>query len=62
MKKKINKYFNIYVVTSLIAGFSLLYMFSFAFVLNDVANGSSLQMKRDMMKKQNIQCLPGQNC
>lgn len=62
MKNKINKYFNIYVVTSLIAGFSLIYMLSFAFVINDVSKGSSLQMKRDMMKKENIQCLPGQNC
>ena len=52
MRKRIKKYLNIYVVVGFIALFSFLYMASFAFVLHDVANGSSLQMKRDMMKKQ----------
>jgi hypothetical protein len=55
MKEQIKKYLNIYVVIAFIGGFSLLYMFSFAFVLHDVANGSSLQMKRDMIKKQECQ-------
>lgn len=52
MKKIIKKYLNIYVVIALIGGFSFLYMLSFAFVLNDVSKGSSLQMKRDMIEKQ----------
>ncbi|MEA3369971.1 MAG: hypothetical protein U9Q40_01375 [Campylobacterota bacterium] len=52
MKKIIKKYFNIYIVIALIGGFSFLYMLSFAFVINDVSKGSSLQMKRDMMKKE----------
>jgi len=51
MRKTIKKYLNIYVVTAFIALFSLLYMLSFAFIINDVANGSSLQMKRDYLKK-----------
>ena len=52
MKKEFKKYFNIYVTVGLIGAFSFLYMLSFAFVLHDVANGSSLQMKKDMIKKQ----------
>lgn len=52
MKKIIKKYLNIYVVIALIGGFSFLYMLSFAFVLNDVSKGSSLQIKRDMIEKQ----------
>jgi len=55
MKRRVNKYFNIYVVSSLIGVFSFLYMLSFAFIINDVSNGSSLQMKRDMMAKQKAQ-------
>jgi len=52
MKDKIKKYLNIYVVVGFIGFFSFLYMLSFVFILNDVANGSSAQMKRDLMKKQ----------
>lgn len=62
MNKKFSKYFNIYVVTSLILGFSIIYMLSFAVIINDVSNGSSLQMKRDMLKEQGLKCFPGQNC
>jgi len=52
MKDKIKKYLNIYVVVGLIGFFSFLYMLSFMFVLNDVANGSSAQMKHDKMLKE----------
>jgi hypothetical protein len=52
MKKQIKKYLNIYVVVGFIGAFSFLYMMSFAFVLHDVTNGSSLQMKRDYLQKQ----------
>jgi len=57
MKHAISKYFNIYVVIALIGGFSFLYLFSFAFVLNDVANGSSSQMKKEYMEKKKQLCL-----
>jgi hypothetical protein len=49
MKDKIKKYLNIYVVVGFIGFVSFLYMLSFAFVINDVASGSSAQMKRDKM-------------
>lgn len=52
MKRIIKKYLNIYVVIALIGGFSFLYMLSFAFIVNDISKGSSLQMKRDMIEKQ----------
>ena len=52
MKDKIKKYLNIYVVVGFIGVFSLLYMLSFVFILHDVANGSSLEMKREQLKKQ----------
>ncbi len=51
MLAQIKKYLNIYVVVGFIAAFSLLYMLSFVFVLNDVANGSSADMKREYLKK-----------
>lgn len=51
MPKRLKKYINIYVVVGLIGGFSILYMLSLVFIMNDVANGSSLQMKRDYLKK-----------
>ena len=57
MKNSISKYFNIYVAIALIGGFSFLYLFSFAFVLNDVANGSSSQMKKEYMEKKKQLCL-----
>lgn len=57
MKQTMSKYFNIYVVIALIGGFSFLYLFSFAFVLNDVANGSSSQMKKEYMEKKKQLCL-----
>jgi len=57
MRKMVSKYFNIYVVIILIGGFSFLYLFSYAFVLNDVANGSSLQMKKEYMEKKRQLCL-----
>ena len=52
MKEQIKKYLNIYVVLGFIVIFSLFYMISFAFIINDISKGSSLQMKRDMIKKQ----------
>ena len=57
MKQTMSKYFNIYVVIALIGGFSFLYLFSFAFVLNDVANGSSSQMKKEYMEKKKQLCI-----
>ncbi len=52
MTKRIKKYLNIYVVIALIGGFSFLYMLSYVFVMHDITKGSSLQIKRDMIKKQ----------
>ncbi|MEN8303822.1 MAG: hypothetical protein ABFQ64_07115 [Campylobacterota bacterium] len=57
MRNAISKYFNIYVLVALIGGFSFFYLFSFAFVLNDVANGSSSQMKKEYMEKKRQLCL-----
>lgn len=57
MKTKISKYFNIYVVTALIGIFSFLYLFSFVLVIHDVANGSSLKMKREYMEHKKQLCL-----
>lgn len=51
MKEKIKQYLNIYFVIGFIALFSFLYMLSFAFVLSDVANGSSSQIKKEKMLK-----------
>ncbi|QOP44788.1 hypothetical protein [Sulfurimonas paralvinellae] len=56
MRKTIKKYLNIYVVTALIGGFSVLYLFSFAFVLNDVTGGSSREMKKKYCKKNPDEC------
>jgi len=52
MKDKIKKYLNLYVVVGFIAFFSFLYIISFVFVLNDVANGSSTKMQERLLKKQ----------
>lgn len=52
MRTKIKRFVNIYVVTGLIGGFSILYILSFAFIGNNIANGSSLQMKRDYLEKE----------
>jgi len=46
VKAKLSQYINIYVVTGLIGIFSILYIFSFAFVLSDVSSGSSRDMKK----------------
>jgi hypothetical protein len=54
MRTKIKKFMNIYVVTGLIGGFSLLYILSFAFIGTNISNGSSAQMKRDYLKKEAI--------
>ena len=51
MLQQIKKYMNIYVVVGFIGVFSLLYMLSFVFIINDVANGSSVEMKREYLKK-----------
>jgi len=56
MRKTISKYLNIYVVTAFIGGFSILYLFSFAFVLNDVATGSSRDMKKAYCKENPNEC------
>lgn len=52
MKKQIKKYLNIYVVVGFIGFFCFLYLFSFAFVLHDVANGSSAKMYHKMLEEQ----------
>jgi len=57
MKKTLSKYFNIYVVIALIGAFAFLYLFSFAFVLNDVTTGSSLKMKKKAIQKKKELCL-----
>jgi hypothetical protein len=44
------------VVTALIGGFSILYLFSFAFVINDVSGGSSREMKKKYCKKNPDEC------
>lgn len=56
MRKKISKYFNIYVVTAFIGGFSLLYIFSYAFVFNDVTTGSSRDIKKAYCEKNPDEC------
>jgi hypothetical protein len=56
MEKGIKKYFNIYMVLGLIAVSSVLYIFSFAFVLNDVAGGSSREMKKKYCEKNPQEC------
>lgn len=56
MNKKISKYFNIYFVTAFIGIFSFLYLFSFAFVLSDVNNGSSRAMKQKLCEDQPKLC------
>jgi hypothetical protein len=56
MKKTLSKYLNIYVVISLIGIFSFLYLFSFAFVLNDVATGSSSAIKKQFCLKNPAKC------
>lgn len=48
MRKKFSKYFNIYFVIAFIGGFSMLYMLSFALVLNDINNGSSRAIKKKL--------------
>jgi len=52
MRRKLSKYFNIYVVTALIGFFSFLYLFSFAFVISDVNSGSSRVMKQKLCEEQ----------
>jgi len=56
MRKRINKYFNIYVITALIGGFSVLYLFSFSFVLNDVSGSSSREIKKKYCEKNPDDC------
>ena len=47
LKPKPNqRYFNILFVTYGVAFFSLMYIFSYAFILSDVSNGSSRAMKQ----------------
>ena len=56
MKAKLSQYVNIYVVTGLIGIFSLLYIFSFAFVLSDVSSGSSRDMKKEYCEQNPEKC------
>jgi hypothetical protein len=56
MRRTISKYVNIYVVTAFIGGFSILYLFSFAFVINDVSGGSSREMKKKYCEKNPDEC------
>jgi len=51
MKDKIKQYFNIYFVIAFIGIFSLLYMLSFMFVINDINSGSSAEIKKEKMQK-----------
>jgi len=53
---KRNKFFNIYFVTAFIGGFSILYLFSFVFVLNDMSGGSSREVKKKFCKKNPHEC------
>jgi len=55
MAKK-NKFFNIYFVTALIGGFSILYLFSFVFVMHDMSGGSSREIKKKFCKKNPHEC------
>ena len=55
MKATIKKVLNVYVVTGIIGGLSLLYMVSFAFVLSDVNKGSSVAIQKALMEKQKKQ-------
>jgi hypothetical protein len=63
MKNTIRKYFNIYFVIGFIGVFSFLYMLSFIFVINDINNGSSveinkayIQHKKELCKQDPTQC------
>lgn len=56
MRKTISKYLNIYVVTGLIGIFSILYLISFVFILNDVTGGSSREMKKKYCEKNPQEC------
>ena len=51
MQEKHKQYRNIYFVISFIGFFSLFYMLSFVFVVNDIQNGSSSKIKKEKMQK-----------
>ena len=55
MKKKIKQFMNIYVISSLIAAFSVLYLISFAFIDSNISKGSSVEIKKAMIEKQKMQ-------
>ena len=55
MKERIKKYLNIYFIIGFIGVFSVIYMFSFALVLNDVKKGSSVEIYKAAQAKQNKQ-------
>ena len=52
MKERIKKYLNIYFIIGFIGVFSVIYMFSFALVLNDVKKGSSVEIYKAAQAKQ----------
>jgi hypothetical protein len=56
MKKSIEKYLNFYVVIGFIGFFSILYLFSFTFVLSDVSSGSSREMKKVYCEENPKEC------
>ena len=56
MHKKTQQYFNIYVVVGFIGIFSLLYLFSFAFILNQVSSGSSRDIKKEYCLQNPVKC------
>lgn len=56
MKATLKKYLNIYVVGGFITFFSILYVFSFAFVLSDVSGGSSREIKKKYCEKNPQEC------
>jgi len=56
MKKSIKEYLNIYVVLGLIGVASVLYIFSFAFLFNDIAGSSSREIKKKYCEKNPQEC------
>ncbi|QSZ41887.1 hypothetical protein GJV85_07135 [Sulfurimonas aquatica] len=50
------RYVNIMIVTYGVAFFSLMYIFSYAFIFNDVSNGSSRAMKKKFCQENPDKC------
>jgi len=56
MRKKLSKYLNIYVISGLIAFFSVFYIISYMFLFNDIQSGSSREMKKKYCEKYPQKC------